>query len=139
MFKGFNNRASNPGSVSELLSIAFPMVVSSACETFMTFTDRLFLSRLGPEYMSASMGGWLSSFTMMSFFMGLIGFTTALVAQYMGAGRKSRCSEVVVQAAGIAVVSCGLVLLLLPLANLVMDRFGIAPEQLVLQKIYFNR
>ena len=129
---------SGPGSVRELLTIAFPMVVSSACETFMTFTDRLFLSRLGPEYMSASMGGWLTSFTMLSFFMGLIGFSTALVAQYLGSGRKERCSLVVVQASAIALVSCAFVLALLPMANILMDYFGIAPEQLVVQKIYFN-
>ncbi len=138
MLKGIEKWFTGPGNVKELLAIAFPMVVSSACETFMTFTDRLFLSRLGPEYMNASMGGWLTSFTMMAFFMGLIGFSTALVAQYLGAGRKSRCSVVVVQAFGIAVVSCALILILLPLANYFMDFFGIAPEQLVLQKIYFN-
>ena len=138
MHKGFKNFISGPGSVRELLTIAFPMVVSSACETFMTFTDRLFLSRLGPEFMSASMGGWLASFTMLSFFMGLIGFSTALVAQYLGAGRKDRCSVVVVQASAVALVSCALVLVMLPLAGYFMDLFGIAPEQLVLQKIYFN-
>ncbi len=138
MFKGFSRLKGGPGSVGELLYIAFPMVVSSACETFMTFTDRLFLSRLGPEHMSASMGGWLASFTLTSFFMGLIGFSTALVAQYLGAGRKSRCSVVVVQAFGIALVSGALVILLLPLASYLMDFFGIDPEQLALQKIYFN-
>jgi len=138
MFAGFKRWKGGPGSVSELLAIAFPMVVSSACETFMTFTDRLFLSRLGPEHMSASMGGWLVSFTLTSFFMGLIGFSTALVAQYLGAGRKDRCSGVVVQAFAIAAVSGALVVLLLPLANLLMGRLGIAPEQLVLQRIYFN-
>ena len=138
MLKGIDKWFTGPGNVRELLAIAFPMVISSACETFMTFTDRLFLSRLGPEYMNASMGGWLTSFTMMAFFMGLIGFSTALVAQYLGAGRKNRCSVVVVQAFGIAIVSCALILILLPMANYFMDLFGIAPEQLVLQKIYFN-
>jgi MATE family multidrug resistance protein len=33
----------------ELLAIALPMVVSQACDTVMMFTDRLFLSKLGPS------------------------------------------------------------------------------------------
>ena len=54
----------------ELLAIAFPMVVSQACFTVMTFTDRLFLSRLGSEQMDAAMAGGLTAFVMMTFFMG---------------------------------------------------------------------
>jgi MATE family multidrug resistance protein len=65
------------------------MVVSHACDTVMTFTDRVFLSRLGPDEMNAAMSGGLTSFMMMTFFMGLIGYTTALVAQYLGAGRRT--------------------------------------------------
>ena len=80
------------GGVRELLAIALPMVVSHACETAMTFTDRLFLSRLGPEQMNAAMAGGLTCFMTMTFFLGLTGYTTALVAQYLGAGRKQHCA-----------------------------------------------
>ena len=62
-----------PGGIRELLAIALPMVVSHACDTVMVFTDRLFLSRLGPVHMNASMAGGLSSFMAMTFFIGLIG------------------------------------------------------------------
>lgn len=135
---GENYGSPSPGGIRELLYIAFPMVVSSACETIMSFTDRLFLSRLGPEHMSASMGGWLVSFTLTSFFIGLIGFSTALVAQYLGSGRKNHCSVVIVQALGIAMVSGGLVILMVPAANSLMNHLGIDLKQLALQKIYFN-
>ena len=76
----------------ELLAIALPMVISQTCDTIMMFTDRLFLSRLGPEQMNASMAGGLTCFVMMTFFLGLTGYSTALVAQYLGAGRKDRCA-----------------------------------------------
>ena len=52
----------SPGSVGEIVSVALPMVVSSGCEALMTFTDRLFLSRVGAVEMSAAMGGGLSVF-----------------------------------------------------------------------------
>jgi Na+-driven multidrug efflux pump len=69
-----------------MLAISTPMVVSHACETLLIFIDRLFLSRIGPEPMNAAMAGGLSSFMLMTFFVGLIGYTTALVAQYLVPG-----------------------------------------------------
>src|SRR5829696_1085244 len=93
-----------PGGVREMLAIAAPMVASSACETVMTFTDRLFLSELGTEYMSAAMAGGLTCFMMTTFFIGLTGYSTALVAQYLGAGKKENCAIVVTQALLIALV-----------------------------------
>jgi MATE family multidrug resistance protein len=53
-----------PGGIREMLIVALPMVVSSACETVMVFTNRLFLARQGSESMSAAMGGGLTSFMM---------------------------------------------------------------------------
>ena len=69
-----------------------------ACETVLIFTDRLFLSRLGSVPMSAAMAGGLTSFMLMTFFIGLTGYATALVAQYLGAGRKGHCELVLSQA-----------------------------------------
>jgi len=88
------NREHTPGGIREMLAIALPMVISYAADTVMTFTDRMFLSRLGPEVMNAAMGGGLTAFMMSTFFLGLIGYSTALVAQYLGANRKSSCPTV---------------------------------------------
>jgi MATE family, multidrug efflux pump len=131
-------RAPKAGSVRELLAIALPMLASHACETVMTFTDRLFLSRLGPEQMSAAMAGGLTSFMMMTFFMGLIGYATALVAQYLGSGQKDRCALALTQAALIAIVAWPIILLARPLAHWLFEMTDIAPEQLAPQKVYFD-
>ena len=127
-----------PGGIREMVAIALPMVVSSACETVMTFTDRLFLSRLGTEQMSAAMGGGLSSFVMMTFFLGLTGYTTALVAQYLGSGRQDRCAVTVTQALLIALAAYPLILAARPLGLMLFDLMNIPPEQLVPQRQYFN-
>lgn len=126
------------GSLHEMIIIAVPMVVSHACDTCMTFTDRLFLARLGPAVMNASMGGGLTCFTMMTFFMGLIGYGTALSAQYLGANQKSKCAVVTMQ--GMIIVCCSypLVLCLRPFAHMLFSYMGVAAEQLVPQKIYFD-
>ena len=126
------------GGVAELLAIALPMVVSHACDTVMTFTDRLFLSRLGTEEMNAAMSGGLTCFMMTTFFMGLIGYTTALVAQYLGAGKRDRCAVAATQALVISLAAYPLILAARPLVFYGFEISGIAPEQLACQKVYFG-
>lgn len=121
-----------------MLAIALPMVISTSCETVMTFTDRVFLAQLGPEQMSAAMGGGLTSFMMMTFFWGLVSFSTALVAQYLGSGRKHLCAEVITQGLILSVLAYPIILAARPLAVYMFDRLHIPPEQLQPQKIYFN-
>lgn len=127
-----------PGGIRELLAIALPMVVSQACDTVMIFTDRLFLSRLGANEMNAAMNGGLTCFTVMTFFLGLTGYTTALVAQYLGAGRKDRCAVATTQAVLIALAAYPLILLGRPLIHQAFHALGIHAEQLELQIVYFD-
>jgi len=127
-----------PGGIGELTVIALPMVVSSACETLMMFVDRLFVSKLGPEYVSAAMGGGITAFMFMTFFLGLTGYSNALVAQYLGSGRKERCGLAVGQALFIALLAYPVMLLCVPLGELLFKATRVAPLQLVPQREYFR-
>ena len=126
------------GGFREMVAIALPMVVSQACFTIMTFTDRMFLSRLGLNFMNASMVGGLTVFMMMTFFLGLTGYATAVVAQYLGAGQKDKCSVVLTQAVIIAFLGYPLIVFCRPLAHRLFDIMGIMPDQLGPQKLYFD-
>jgi len=132
------NKERIPGGIWEMVALALPMVVSHACDTIMIFTDRLFLARLGTQEMNAAMGGGLTSFMMMSLFLGLIGYATALVAQYFGAGKKGQSALVITQAGIIALFAYPFIVLCRPLGWKLFEIFGIDPGQLVLQKIYFD-
>lgn len=136
--KQLNTVKYTPGGIKELLVIALPMMASSACDTIMTFTDRLFLAKLGTSQMNASLGGGMMAFLMTTFFLGLIGYSTALIAQYYGSGQKKKCSVVVTQAVIIAVIAYPIILLLGPLARSTFRTSGIAPQQLGPQTIFFN-
>jgi MATE family multidrug resistance protein len=133
-----HEKTSNKGTVGEMLAIAAPMVISQGCETLMIFTDRLFMSKLGPEQMSAVMMGGLAAFMTTTFLIGITGYSNALVAQYFGAGKKNRCGTVVTQAGLIALLGYPLILALCPLVNRFFDISGIAPAQLAPQKTYFT-
>lgn len=127
-----------PGGTLELLAIAFPMVISHACETLMMFTDRLFLSRLGPEYMSAAMGGGLTCFMFTTFFMGLTGYANALVAQYLGAGQSQRCAGVITQTLLITALAYPVILLCIPVGHSLFHITRIPECQRNLQTDYFD-
>lgn len=77
-----------PAGIREILPIALPMMVSSACDTVMIFTNRLFLAKIDSIQMSAAMGGGISFFLLLTFFIGLTGYSAALVAQHLGAGEE---------------------------------------------------
>ncbi|MGD9809468.1 MAG: MATE family efflux transporter [Deferribacterales bacterium] len=126
------------GSVKEMINVAVPMVVSSACETVMMFTDRLFLSRLGSEHMSAAMGGGLSAFMVMSFFVGLLGYSTAVTAQYFGRGEGKLFAKVTYQALLIAFAAYPLLLIITPGIVWLFEASGLAQPQLVQQVPYFK-
>ena len=71
----------------------------------MTFADRLFLSRVGSEYMNAALSGGITQMMILTFFTGTISYATALVAQNLGAERVDNCAKVLTQAGIIACVS----------------------------------
>ncbi len=126
------------GGVREVLVIALPMVLSLSFDTLMTFVDRLFLSRLGSEQMSASLAGGLAGFVLMTFFLGLIGYATALVAQHIGAGQTERASAVLTHALGLSLIAYPVILLIRPLILKLFVWSHVDPVQLVPQTIYFN-
>jgi MATE family multidrug resistance protein len=126
------------GGIKQVLAIAIPMVVSQSCDTAMIFTGRFFLAKLQPELMNAAMGGGLTVFMMMSFFIGLTGYSSALVAQYLGAGRKQDCAKVIAQAGIISFVAYLPILLCAPLIYRLFESLGIPSAQLEPQKIYFH-
>ncbi|HOI16344.1 MAG TPA: MATE family efflux transporter [Geobacteraceae bacterium] len=126
------------GGMREMTALALPMVISHGCETALIFTDRLFLARLGPASMNAAMAGGLTAFMMMTFFIGLTGYVTALAAQYLGAGRKEGCALVVSQAALISLLATPVILALRPLAHLLFRIMDLPMEQLEPQRIYFD-
>jgi MATE family multidrug resistance protein len=125
-------------TLQRLLIIAVPMVVSQASDTIMMFVDRLFLSRLGEEYLAASMSGGLTQFMVSSFFIGTIGYVTAVVAQYYGAGRKEKCAEATFQAAVLSALSYPILLFISPLARPFFSLLGQSALQVDLAYTYFH-
>lgn len=136
--EGVASQLKGHGGVAELVGIAVPLVVSFACGTVMMFTDRLFMSRLGGAQMSAVMAGGLTAFTLTTFIVGIHGYSNAMVARQLGAGRKEFCPVVTAQALIISFAAYPLLLGCIPLGAWIFRAAGIAPEQMGPQRIYFT-
>jgi len=128
----------NSTTLRRLLAIALPMVISQASDSLMMFVDRMFLSRVGEIHLAASMAGGLTMFMLSSFFVGTVGYVTAIVAQYYGAKRYRQCGEAAFQSILVALACYPLLLGLSPLVRYFFVFAGHAPRQIELGYLYFQ-
>jgi len=126
------------GGIKDLLIIALPMIISTACDGVMTFTDRLFLARLGYEQMNAALGGGVAMQMLTFFFLGLTGYSTALVAQYFGAEERSNATKAAFQAILITLLAWPVILLLKPLTVGYFNLMHIPDSQIGYQTEYLT-
>ena len=126
------------GGVFEMLTIALPMMLSTSCDALMIFTTRIFLSRLGPEYMNAALSGGVMNQVLVFFFSGLIGYSTAISAQYYGSGRKNLSPVTAFQAMIISIAAYPVILAIVPFAEKFFYHIGIPADQIGYQSRYFE-
>lgn len=127
-----------PGGQKELLALALPMIIATACDGVMTFTDRLFLSKVGSEQMNASLAGGVALQMLTFFFIGLIGYTTALSAQYMGAGEKHNSSRTTFQGIIITLIAWPLIILIKPYLTSLFGLLNTPESQIAYQIEYIS-
>lgn len=126
------------GDVKDVLVVALPMLLSMSFDTLMTFIDRLFLSKLGPAEMNAALGAGAVQLTLTMFFTGAISYTTAMVAQRLGAKRHGECASVFMQALYVSLICVPLLYLTIPVGHWLFGIENLPADQLEYQKTYFN-
>ena len=138
LIKRYFQNYRSPGGTRELLIIALPMMISTACDGVMIFTGRFFMAQLGSEQMNAVLGGGITMQTITAFFLGLTGYSTALVARYFGAGEKHKSPIVTTQTIIIIFLAWPLIILLRPVAEDAFRLMGISAVQLAYQVEYVH-
>ena len=128
--------ASMEPKLGRILKVALPIVASQASYTAMLFINRLFLSRVGKHELAAAMSGGLSTTVLTGFFVGLVGYVTALAAQYYGSGQRKMCTRATTQALYVALASYPILLLFVPLVRYVFSATGQDPALASLATIY---
>ena len=92
-----HKRWTRPNGYRHVFAISLPLVASMGTITLMQFTDRIFLANYAVEAITAALPAGILSFTLISFFMGVAGYTNSFVAQYTGARALDRVGTAVWQ------------------------------------------
>ncbi|MBP5233695.1 MAG: MATE family efflux transporter [Planctomycetes bacterium] len=126
------------GGVLELLPIAVPMFLSSVFDMLQMMIDRVFLAHVGKVQQAAAMSGGVTSWMCLCLFAGMIGYSSALVAQYCGAGARDDAARVFWQAIRLSFLCYPLVLLVdFLVANCTPVFSGHSPLEQALETRYF--
>jgi len=127
-----------PGGYREVLTIAYPLVMSTASMTIMHFVDRVFLARYAKEAIAAAVPAGITSFTIVCLFMGISGYTNAIVAQHYGAKEFKKCSLATWQGIIFSLLSYLPILLFIPLGPAIFSWAGHGPNLRVLEVSYYT-
>lgn len=131
----FSHRWRADGGYREFLTIALPLILSTASWSVQHFVDRVFLAWYSTEALAAAMPSGMVNFVVLSLFLGMATYVNTFVAQYVGAGRADRVGPAIWQGAYLALVS-GLLGLAVarfsaPLFDMVGHDVGIRDEEVV--------
>lgn len=95
--KRWRRRWRGPGGTAEVLTLAYPLILSQMSFTLQTFIDRLFLTWHSAEAIAGATGALFVVWTLIAVCTGTGEYVTTFVAQYLGAGRPHRVGPVVWQ------------------------------------------
>ncbi len=118
------NRWKSEGGYRNVLVLAVPLIISTGTVSVLHFIDRMFLTWYSADAIAASMPASMVSQAIMSFFLGVAGYTGVFVAQYYGAARYKRVGPVVWQGLYISLAGGIILLAFIPFAEAIFNFFG---------------
>ncbi len=110
LISSLQRRYRAPLGYAEILRVGLPLVAGMCSTTVMEFTDRLFLSHYSVDAIAAVMPATMAWLTMSLTLMGICGYATVLVAQYVGSGAEHRVGAALWQGLWCALASGGITL-----------------------------
>lgn len=128
----------HPGGYREVLRLAGPLIVSTGSFTLMQFVDRIFLAWHSAVSIQAALPAGILSFTLVSGFMAMAGYTNTFVAQFHGAGDRLGCSRATAQGVWLSLISWPLLLALIPLGWWLLWMSGHPPDVQAEERAYFT-
>ena len=133
-----HKRWAPPNGYRHVFTISLPLVASMGTITLMQFTDRIFLANYSVEAITAALPAGILSFTLISFFMGVAGYTNSFVAQYAGAQALDRVGAAIWQAIYFSLFAACFLALFYFFSHQLFDLIGHSADVRTLEIAYFN-
>ena len=125
------------GNLGEVFRIAFPLIMSSGTFAFKLFCDRMMMAWYSERSIAAAIAAGMTSFTLISFFMGVANYSNAFVAQYSGAERHDRTGLAVWQSMLFSIAAGMLLIVAGTLTAPLFHGLGHAPELALEEEAYY--
>ena len=113
-----------PGGGSEVLRLAYPLILAHMSFTVQTFVDRLFLTWYSAEAVAGAVTGLFTTLAVVALFSGTGEYLTTFIAQYLGAGRPERIGPALWQGVYFSMVAGVIIASLAPLTGPVFAAAG---------------
>jgi MATE family multidrug resistance protein len=126
------------GSMSELLRIAAPLMLSAGSHSLMNVADRIILAGCSEDSLAAVTPAAMLHWTVVCIPLGTILYANTFISQYDGAGRKDRMMASLWQAIWLSLVAGILLWTCLPFSRSLLSLTGHSPEIVELEARYFN-
>lgn len=131
-------RSPEPGSMRELLRVAFPLVLSSGSLSLMSAVDRIMLAGYSTDGLAAVTPASMLHWTVVCIPMGTILYANTFIAQFDGAGQRDRLLASFWQSIWLAIVAGILLLIFIPLSPSLFLLAAQPPEVIHQEVMYFN-
>jgi MATE family multidrug resistance protein len=97
------------GSYREIMLLTGPLVLSFTGILLMQIIDAVFLARYSEDAVAAAVSAGMANFMVSCMFLGMVGYTSTFVAQYVGSQQPARVGVAVWQGLYLA-LACGIMI-----------------------------
>lgn len=122
----------------EMLTIAFPLILSTGSWSIQQFVDRMFLSWHSEEALAAAMPAGILNFSFICLFIGTVSYAGTFVSQYVGAKEDRKVGTVLWHSFYVSIFGALLLLLLSPFSTILFKLIGHSQEIQLLESSYFR-
>jgi MATE family multidrug resistance protein len=124
--------------LSEVLRMAWPIILGSMSWTVMQFVDNVMLGHLGTAPLAAGGSAGVWAWTMNTFILGVVGCVSTFASQSLGKGRPEDCAKYAWQGIYLSIAAGALVFVLWPLSGPLFRSMGHSEEVTRLEIVYFR-
>ncbi len=138
MLHAIKKRWSEKSGYREVLVISIPLILSTGAWSILLFFDRMFLSWYSENSIAAAMPSGMTSFAMLSVFIGTAAYVNTFVAQYYGAEEEDKIGAIVWQGIYFSLFSFLLIIPAYFIAESFFALIGHSKEVQIQETLYFK-